>query len=193
MPLVINKMNLGSKRTSQPRGFGLIGSLTGVAGNLLNRAIDILPTELHIPGYQYCGPGTNLKERLARGDSGINQLDSACKVHDIAYSKYFDSKNRSIADKELVERAWERVKAPDASLSEKAAAWAVTNIMKAKSKFGSGKKKPQKKPKNTKRKYKNKKGSKVDKKKKKGKGLYLRPYSGSGGAKKKKSSTQRKK
>lgn len=183
-------MNLGSERISRARGSGLIGSLTGAAGNLLNRAIDILPTELHIPGYQYCGPGTKLKERLSRGDPGINKLDFACKLHDIAYSKYFDSKNRSIADKELVERAWERVKAPDASFGEKATAWTVTNIMKAKSKFGGGKRKPQKKPKNTKRKCKNKKSSKVNKKK--GKGLYLRPYSGSGGAKKK-SSTQRKK
>jgi len=29
----------------------------------------------HWPGYQYLGPGTHLKKRLARGDPGINRLD----------------------------------------------------------------------------------------------------------------------
>lgn len=184
-------MNFGPGRISYARGAGLFGSVTEAAGKILNRAIDILPTELHIPGYQYCGPGTNLKERLARGDQGINKLDSSCKLHDIAYSKYSDSRNRSIADKELVEQAWERVKAPDASLSEKAAAWAVTNIMKVKSKFGGGKKKYRNKRKNIKCRCKNKRNTKV--KKTKGKGLYLRPYKGSGTIKKKKKSSTRQK
>ena len=43
---------------------------------------------MHIPGYQYCGPETKLRERLAREDPGVNELDRACKEHDIAYSKY---------------------------------------------------------------------------------------------------------
>ncbi|KYN09174.1 hypothetical protein ALC57_18713 [Trachymyrmex cornetzi] len=34
-------------------------------GSLLNRAINALPFELHIPGYQFCGPGTRLTKRLA--------------------------------------------------------------------------------------------------------------------------------
>ena len=51
----------------------------------LNTAINKLPFEVHVPGYQFCGPGTNLKKRLARGDKGINPLDSACRTHDIAY------------------------------------------------------------------------------------------------------------
>ncbi|WP_221935836.1 hypothetical protein, partial [Klebsiella pneumoniae] len=60
-------------------------------GAVVNTAIDALPLELHLPGgYQYCGPGTKLKHRLARGDTGINKLDEACKEHDIAYSKYSD-------------------------------------------------------------------------------------------------------
>ena len=53
---------------------------------LLNRAINALPIELHIPGYQFCGPGTHLEKRLVRGDRGINPLDAACREHDIAYS-----------------------------------------------------------------------------------------------------------
>lgn len=43
--------------------------------------------ELHLPGYQYCGPGTKLAKRITRGDPGINPLDAACKEHDIANSE----------------------------------------------------------------------------------------------------------
>ena len=116
------------KRNSKKRGKGLV-----------NRIINSLPVELHIPGYQYCGPGTKLTKRLARGDPGINPLDAACKEHDIAYSKNQDNLGaRHTADKVLAERAWKRVLAGDANLGEKAAAWAVTNAMKAKTKFGMG-------------------------------------------------------
>ena len=47
----------------------------GLVKNLINR----LPFEFHIPGYQYCGPGTKLAKHLARGNPGINPLNSACK------------------------------------------------------------------------------------------------------------------
>ena len=40
----------------------------------------------HVPGYQYLGPGTKLKKRLARGDPGKNRLDRIAKQHDIDYS-----------------------------------------------------------------------------------------------------------
>jgi len=49
---------------------------------LVNAAINNLTVELHIPGYRFCGPGTRLRERLARGDSPINPLDAACLEHD---------------------------------------------------------------------------------------------------------------
>ena len=35
----------------------------------------------------YLGPGTRLKERLKRGDRGVNRLDELAKIHDIDYSK----------------------------------------------------------------------------------------------------------
>lgn len=108
-------------------------------GGLLNTLINKLPIELHIPGYQYCGPGTKLSERLARGDPGINPLDSACKDHDIAYShNREDITARNAADKVLAGRAWKRVFAPDAGIGERAAALLVTNMMNAKSKVGMG-------------------------------------------------------
>lgn len=113
---------------------------------LVNSLINKLPIELHLPGYQYCGPGTKLEKRLARGDPGINPLDAACKEHDIAYSKNRENlKARNAADKVLAERAWKRVTDSDATFGEKAAAWGVTNIMKAKRKFGMGIRKAKKK------------------------------------------------
>lgn len=105
---------------------------------LINTVIDKLPIELHLPGYSYCGPGTKLRARLARGDRPINKLDSYCKEHDIQYSKYKDLENRHHADNILQERAWERVKAKDSSFGEKGAAWLVTTTMKAKRKLGMG-------------------------------------------------------
>lgn len=109
-----------------------------VGKGLLNKAISSLPFEAHLPGYQYCGPGTKLKERLARGDQGINALDRACKEHDIAYSLSKDTKTRNVADLQLAEKAWERVKASDSKLGERINAWLVTNIMKGKAKLGMG-------------------------------------------------------
>jgi len=56
-------------------------------GGLLNSVIDKIPFEIHIPSYEFCGPGTKLEERLKRGDQGINPLDKLCREHDIAYSE----------------------------------------------------------------------------------------------------------
>lgn len=107
-------------------------------GGLLNRAINSLPIEIHIPGYRYCGPGTKLTERLSRGDAPINKLDEACLEHDVAYSQSRDLKRRHEADRLLGARAWKRVKSSDAGVGERTAALAVAGAMKAKTKLGMG-------------------------------------------------------
>lgn len=107
---------------------------SGIVNTLINK----LPIELHIPGYKFCGPGTRLKERLERGERGINLLDDACKAHDIAYSQTSDLEKRHEADRILAKKAWERVRSKDASVLEKTAALAVTGIMKGKTKLGMG-------------------------------------------------------
>lgn len=112
--------------------------ITYRGSGLLNKTINSLPIELHIPGYQFCGPGTKLNKRLERGDQGINLLDTYCREHDISYSQSNSLKNRHEADKILQEKAWRRVKAKDSTFGEKVAAWTVTNAMKAKRKFGMG-------------------------------------------------------
>lgn len=105
---------------------------------LLNTLINKLPFELHVPGYSFCGPGTRLKKRLARGDRGINKLDEACKEHDIAYSQHQDLQKRHEADRILAAKAWERFRSKDAKFGEKAAALAITGVMKGKTKLGMG-------------------------------------------------------
>src|SRR5436190_5400377 len=100
---------------------------------ILNTIIDNLPVSLHVPGYNYCGPGTKL-----RGQPAVNKLDEYCKQHDIFYSKNSDTAERNKADLVLADQAWERVKSSDASIGERAAAYAIVNAMKAKAKLGMG-------------------------------------------------------
>lgn len=38
--------------------------------------------ELHAPGYNYCGPGTNYYKRKSMGVQPMNSLDEACMEHD---------------------------------------------------------------------------------------------------------------
>lgn len=109
-----------------------------IGRGLINNLINKLPIELHLPGYQFCGPGTKLEKRLARGDRGINLLDAACREHDIAYSQSKDISARHQADRILAEKAWQRVKSKDSGFQERGNAWFVTNAMKAKVKFGLG-------------------------------------------------------
>ena len=58
--------------------------------------------ELHWPGCQYLGPGTKLKQRLARGDPGRNRLDRIAKQHDIDYSKAKVIQDKWKADAKMI-------------------------------------------------------------------------------------------
>lgn len=59
--------------------------------------------EFHWPGYQFMGPGTKLKKRLARGDPGINRLDRLAKQHDIDYSKAKNLQDKWKADTKMIQ------------------------------------------------------------------------------------------
>lgn len=107
-------------------------------GSILNRLINSLPVELHIPGYRFCGPGTRLKKRLARGDRGINPLDESCRAHDIAYSNFKNLDQRHKADAILAQEALRRAHSSDASFGERLAARAVASAMNVKTKLGMG-------------------------------------------------------
>lgn len=106
-------------------------------GGLVNSLINNLPFELHLPGYNFCGPGTRLRARLLRGDKGINQLDNACMQHDIAYNST-NLEDRHRADFELLNMAKQRMKSMNAGKGEKLASWLVSKVMKTKLKHGAG-------------------------------------------------------
>lgn len=112
-----------------------------VKSSPLNWLINNLPFELHLPGYNYCGPGTNLKKRLERRDKGINLLDEYCKQHDIAYISAIDLNDRHKADIKLLKMARTRIQAPNATPGEKLAAHLVNKAMLAKVCSGAGYKK----------------------------------------------------
>lgn len=101
--------------------------------SILNWFINHLPFELHLPGYNYCGPGTKSYEK-----KGINQLDEYCKEHDIAYQQSSDLSDRHKADIRLMNMARNRITASDASLGEKIAAHIVNKAMLTKVKYGAG-------------------------------------------------------
>ena len=79
------------KKTRQ-RGYGLD----------LQKWLGKTGIEFHWPGYQYMGPGTHLKKRLARGDPGINRLDRISKQHDIDYSKSKSLQDKWKADTKMI-------------------------------------------------------------------------------------------
>jgi hypothetical protein len=109
---------------------------------ILNSVIDNLPVEVHVPGYEFLGPGTNLDLKLLNKVKPINKLDEAAKEHDIAYARSSNLDKRHEADYKLQEDAWKRVIADDSGIGEKAAAYLTTNSMKVKRWLGAGIKYP---------------------------------------------------
>lgn len=103
---------------------------------LLNKLIDKLPVEFHLPTYSYCGPGTK-RVRFVRGDLPKNTLDEACRTHDIAYFDK-DSNTRHQADIKLKNRAKEIYKDSNKKVSERGAAWLVNKAMAIKTNIGAG-------------------------------------------------------
>ena len=94
--------------------------------NLINKFLlvrDKFMPEIHLrqPQFTYsaCGPFTRHEERIQKfkktGDTIYvfkNELDKACFVHDAAYSDSKDLTKRTIADKNLTNRAFDIVKDP---------------------------------------------------------------------------------
>jgi len=78
----------------------------GMISDAVNWFIKKSPFELHLPGYQFAGPGTKFAERDARGERGINKLDNAAYFHDKVYNQYPEgSIERYRADLELLRKA----------------------------------------------------------------------------------------
>lgn len=93
----------------------------------IDRFVEKLP-EMHIKGYHYCGPNTD----LSLHKPGINELDCLCMDHDIAYGESCDIEWRYAADKSLLLRAFKRVHANDSRIGERAAALIVSMLISIK-------------------------------------------------------------
>lgn len=77
----------------------------------------VLPTKHGLTRANFCGPGTHLRARQARGDKGVSQIDEACKVHDMLYSIAKSSEDVRKADERLIKDIDE---ATDAGSAQKA-------------------------------------------------------------------------
>lgn len=141
--LLLNKLN---ETIEKPEGIKYlirlwpsIQSILDKEGSgIINDLINNLPFELHVPSYNFLGPGTKLDKRLARGDKGINKLDEAAKEHDIFYKNHKDVESRNEADKVLEEKAIERVFSEDADIMERLIAIPTAGTMFIKRKLGMG-------------------------------------------------------
>ena len=56
----------------------------------------ILPFEKHLPGMNYCGPGTDLNKKLFKDGTPkpqylpVDRVDQIALKHDLAYNRYTD-------------------------------------------------------------------------------------------------------
>ena len=127
-------------------------------GDIVSSVISKIPTELHLrtlrgKRYSFCGPNTNLTDRLNPDDTPkewsrpINKVDEVCLRHDLAYRDSDLGKGtRQDADKRMLE---ELNNLKDLNINEKLAKAVIKPIITAKHKLGLGviKKTNRKKPK----------------------------------------------
>ncbi len=90
--------------------------------------------EKHYPGFNYCGPGTNVWRRMKNKVQPMDELDAACKVHDMAteprgpYTSKGDGTKLRAADRKLMHVA-QRLALPWSNYKRKGAAALVANAM----------------------------------------------------------------
>jgi hypothetical protein len=94
---------------------------------------------MHLPGMNFAGPGTRLDLRLdANGfpiesSRPVDRVDDAAFRHDLAYSKFTDTKRRNIADKIMIS---ELNDLPNPTLRERIERAIIKPILQTKSNFG---------------------------------------------------------
>lgn len=114
-------------------------------GSVMNKVINKLPLELHLPGHNFTGPGTKLHQRLKSDGTPkdwskpINRVDEAAMHHDICYSKHKDTKTRNeVCDADMLK---ELDGIYDPTLRERFDRAIVKPIIYSKKRFGFGLKK----------------------------------------------------
>ena len=99
------------------------------------------PGEMHLPGMNFAGPGTNLDERLTSADAykewskPVDRVDNAAYHHDLAYKYLTDKAERNKADQMMIEEM-DAIKNP--TIRERIERGIIKPIISTKEKFGLG-------------------------------------------------------
>ena len=99
------------------------------------------PGEMHIPGMNFAGPGTNLDKRLTSTDvyqewsKPVDRVDNAAYHHDLAYKYYNDKQTRNLADQMMLEEMNSIQNPTQREINERKI---IEPIISAKAKFGLG-------------------------------------------------------
>ena len=111
-------------------------------GSLLNKFINNLPVEMHLPGHNFTGPGTKLNKRLnsdltpKKWSKPINRVDKAAYHHDVCYLKNDDTATRNaVCDKNMLKEL-EGIYNP--TIREKMERGLVSSLIGTKARFGWG-------------------------------------------------------
>lgn len=116
------------------------GDVVSGISDLLGKVGLELP-ELHMPGHNFTGPGTDLKRRLDKNDKPrkwskpINRVDETALHHDLCYR---DNPDRTACDKKMLS---ELDNIPNPTLRERAERVLVKGVIGTKAKLGIGKEK----------------------------------------------------
>ena len=111
-------------------------------GSILNKVINNLPVEMHLPGHNFTGPGTKLNIRLnpdltpKSWSKPINRIDKAAYNHDVCYLKNMDTKTRNdVCDKNMLKEL-DGIYNP--SIRERMERGLVSRLIGTKKRFGWG-------------------------------------------------------
>lgn len=121
-------------------GGDLVSSLNSVT-NKIKLPWAKFPGEMHIPGMNFAGPGTNLDERLTSTGAykdwskPVDRVDNAAYHHDLAYQHFTDTATRNMADKIMLEQM-DAIKDP--TIRERIERGIIKPVISTKAKFGLG-------------------------------------------------------
>ena len=111
-------------------------------GSILNKMINSLPVEMHLPGHNFTGPGTKLNKRLnpdltpKKWSKPINRVDKAAYNHDICYLKNNDTVTRNaVCDKNMLK---ELKGIYNPTIRERMERGLVSSLIGTKARFGWG-------------------------------------------------------
>ncbi len=81
------KQTKTSKHVRFSAGEGLYQDVVnGINRMIGSKAPPLFDGEYHLPDSNWTGPGTRIKERIARGDKPLNAVDAASQIHDLEYN-----------------------------------------------------------------------------------------------------------